>query len=115
MRPHVLSLAGCLLCAIVLAGCGAAGPSVTPSATQASVATAVPSPAPALTHTTTAEPTPARIGASGFPPTHIAVVDDVLREVDAGDTTSLIARVRLASVPCAANPMGIGAPPICPP
>lgn len=45
----------------------------------------------------------------------IADVDAVLREVESADVAALLTRLRFSDVACAENPLGIGAPPKCPP
>jgi hypothetical protein len=45
----------------------------------------------------------------------IAAVDAVLVEVESGDAGGLLTRLRFSDVACAENPLGIGAPPKCPP
>lgn len=81
------------------------------SGTDGPSATASPSTA-ASTFPTTGE------NVSFHPPltrSGIADVDAVLREVESADVAALLTRLRFSDVACAENPLGIGAPPKCPP
>ena len=88
-------------------------PSVVPtSGTQVATVTAPPSSAGATTSPT------GGTTLSFHPPltrTGVRAVDDILAKVETADVAALLALVRFSDVACATNPLGIGAPPKCPP
>lgn len=124
MRPLPLRQ-GCILVLLVAssiallgAACGGGSgesnsPSVVPTAaTQVATPTAPPSSTAAPTFPTTGETV------SFYPPrtrSGIAGIDAVLAEVESSDVGALLTRLRFSDVACAENPLGIGAPPKCPP
>lgn len=74
-----------------------------------STATTVPSttwPFPTTGETVTFHPSLTRVG--------IPAVDAILESVEASDAATLVALLQPSEVACAANPLGIGAPPQCP-
>ena len=116
-QAYALVLLASSVIALLGAACGRGSedpvsPSVIPpSGTNGPSATASPSTA-ASTFPTTGE------NVSFHPPltrSGIADVDAVLGEVESADVAALLRRLRFSDVACAENPLGIGAPPKCPP